>query len=99
TRGLLTLTTTFVRPINRVDRILRREPDAIFQDFFRRVLAAQRVTLRSSPASVRRHCPTTPTRRPRLPLVIYRLDRLSCRRILFASERVSPSTRERVRSR
>jgi hypothetical protein len=31
-----------------------------------------------------------------LPLVIYRLDRLSCRHILFASERLSPSTRERV---
>jgi hypothetical protein len=30
TRGLLTVTTTFVSRLNRIDRILRREADAIF---------------------------------------------------------------------
>jgi hypothetical protein len=41
--------------------------------------------------------PTTPKRPPGLLLVLCRLNRLSCRRTLFAAERLSPSARERVR--
>jgi hypothetical protein len=40
--------------------------------------------------------PTTPTRAQGLPLALWRLDRLSCRRILFAAERSSPAACERV---
>jgi hypothetical protein len=43
--------------------------------------------------------PTTPTRAPRLPLAPWRLDRLSCCRILCAAERASPSVREGARQR
>src|SRR4051812_48300387 len=40
--------------------------------------------------------PTTPTRAPGLPPAQWRLDRLSYCRLLFASERLSFSARERV---
>jgi hypothetical protein len=41
--------------------------------------------------------PTTPTHPSALPLTLCRLERLSSRRSFFASERMSPSARERVR--
>jgi hypothetical protein len=50
-----------------------------------------------SPCSpLARFGPTTPTRPPRLPLAPWRLDRVSCCRILFATERLSPSACERA---
>jgi hypothetical protein len=41
--------------------------------------------------------PTTPTRPTGLPLVRWRLDRLSCCRTLLTSEQLSPSAHERAR--
>jgi hypothetical protein len=50
----------------------------------------QRTSLRAS---------DTPTRFQGLPVALWRLDQLSWYRTLFASEQVSPSTREHVRWR
>jgi hypothetical protein len=51
---------------------------------------------RCSDHGVARVGPTTPTHPPGLLLVLYRLNRLSCRRTLFAAERLSPSACERI---
>src|SRR5271166_528847 len=62
----------------------------------RRAADEKQIQRRKAPGPCARRS-DTPTRPPGSPLALCRLDRLSCCRTLFATERLSPSARERVR--